>query len=142
MALWAWFLIVAGILVAIEIFTGTFYLLMLALGLLIGSFVSFLTGNLAYALVVAALVAFVSTLLLKKRAKEKKDLSSTDPNIHIDIGNMLTIENWEMNETPIKARVSYRGTMWDAELKTGAKAKPGRFIIREIRANRLVVDNV
>jgi hypothetical protein len=40
-----------------------------------------------------------------------------------------------------KARVMYRGAMWDVELEAGAAAQPGSFIIREVRGNRLIVAN-
>jgi membrane protein implicated in regulation of membrane protease activity len=39
------------------------------------------------------------------------------------------------------ARVSYRGALWDVELLSGADARPGLFVIREVRGNRLIVSN-
>jgi hypothetical protein len=54
----------------------------------------------------------------------------------------LQIKDWTSNagETS-SARTMYRGAMWDVELAHGSTAQPGTFIIKEIRASRLIVAN-
>jgi membrane protein implicated in regulation of membrane protease activity len=134
-----WFTL-AGILVIIEMFTGTFYLLMIAIGLAAGGTTA-LTGVGGNAqLVVAALIGISATTALRrsKLGKDAKSNTARDPNVNLDIGQTLVIDSWNGKMT---ARVMYRGAMWDVELEQGGDAQPGLFVIREVRGNRLIVAN-
>ena len=44
-----------------------------------------------------------------------------------------------MHGNQFMARVPYRGAQWDVELLPGHHARPGSFVIREIRGSRLLV---
>ncbi len=142
---WGLWFAIAGTLVAIEIFTGTFYLLMLAVGCAVGGVCALLGLTIPFQLILASIVGFLATLLLKKTRfnPQNKYAPEHDPNINLDIGKTLTVNEWKsVPNGPNQARVSYRGTMWDVELGNGEQPQSGLFVIREIRSNRLIVGNI
>jgi len=137
----AWFAL-AGILVVLEMFTGTFYLLMVAIGFAAGGVAALAGAGVALQLVVAALAGVIATYGLRRSrwGKTAKRDAQRDPNVNLDIGQMLLVEEWsEANGGAQTARAMYRGAMWDVELEAGSAGRPGRYVIREVRGNRLVV---
>jgi membrane protein implicated in regulation of membrane protease activity len=142
---WIVWLVLAGLLVILELLTGTFYLLMVAIGMAIGGMVA-LGGASLTMQTVAAAVASVAAIgaLLAQRRRHPQGLGSPrgvdpdrDPDLNIDIGQRLRVEDWEGGQ----ARVSYRGAPWDVELAPGAEARPGEFCIVAIKGSRLVLNN-
>ena len=139
---WIVWLGLAGILVVVEMFTGTFYLLLIAIGFAAGGIAAFAGAGAAMQLVVAALFGVIATYGLRnsKWGKTAKRDAQRDPNVNLDIGQTLVVEQWSGNEGGVRTtRVMYRGAMWDVELDAGAIARPGAYVIREVRGNRLVV---
>jgi membrane protein implicated in regulation of membrane protease activity len=141
MADWIMWLVAAGVLVALELFSGTFYLLMIALGALAGALVAALRIDLPGQMLAAALVAVAATVLLRRRrrnAPAKVD-AARDPNVNQDIGQPVQVPQWH-GQT---ARVMYRGALWDVELegqlKPGTVPEAGTFRIIEVRGSRLIV---
>lgn len=129
----------AGILVTAEIFTGTFYLLMIALGALAGGFAGLAGFVFPVQMIVAAIVGAIVTFLLRKSSfgKQRRLPAARDPNVNLDIGQTVYVKQWQGNQ----ARAMYRGALWDIELMSGAEAIAGTFIIREIRGSHLIVAN-
>lgn len=141
MADWITWFVAAGLVVILELFTGTFYLLMIAMGLAAGGLAALMNASSAFQLMLAALVAIVATFILKrsKIGKLYKTNAARDPNVNLDIGQTLFIEQWNQNEGRATARVKYRGAMWDVQLKPGATPQPGVFTIHEIQGSHLIV---
>lgn len=129
----------AGVLVISEIFTGTFYLLMIGLGALVGGVVALAGFAVSVQMVIAAVVGAIATFLLRESslAKPHKLPAARDPNVNLDIGQTVYVEQWQGDH----ARTMYRGAMWDVELMPGAAAVAGTFVIREIRGSHLIVTN-
>ena len=141
---WIGWLILAGIVVIFELFTGTFYLLMISIGLIAGAFAAFAGLNRESQYILAAVVGIAATYALRRSryGKSHKTDSARDPNVNLDIGQTLQIKEWKNNEGEASsARVMYRGAMWDVDLAHGSTAQPGSFIIKEIRGSRLIVAN-
>ena len=137
----AWFGL-AGALVILEMFTGTFYLLMIGVGLAAGGIAALVGVGAALQLAVAAVVGIIATYALRRSRWGKISTSdaSRDPNVNLDIGQTLSVEAWNGEEQGVRtARVMYRGAMWDVELADGASARPGSYVIREVRGSRLIV---
>ena len=65
MAEWMVWLVVAGAVVILELFSGTFYLLMIAIGILAGAAVAYAGGTLEVQLIVAAVVGLLATVTLR-----------------------------------------------------------------------------
>ena len=138
MTSWMLWLALAGALTILELFSGTFYLLMLAVGMLAGALAAFAGATEAVQLLVAAAVGAAATALLRRNRPRRTD-AAHDPNINLDIGQTLHVPHWHADHGT--ARVMYRGAMWDVDLEPGAVPRPGQFVIREIRGSRLIVSN-
>ena len=137
MADWKMWFIVAGVLVIAELFSGTFYELMIALGLVMGGLAALLGWSVSIQILIAAAVAVAATSLLHRSrfgAPSRKD-AGRDPNVNIDIGQRVEVLAWD----GARARVMYRGAPWDVELAPGTAAVAGSFVIVEIRGSCLIV---
>ncbi len=143
MADWMVWLILAGVLIGLEIFTGTFYLLMLGVGFAAGGVAALLGSDKALQFFIAAVFGVLATVLLRKgRIKRLAHNTSSDPNVNLDIGQTITVNEWkELGGGNFTSRAMYRGTMWDVDLMQGAFPNRGVFIIREVRGSRLLVSN-
>ena len=145
MADWTIWLVLAGVTVVLEMFTGTFYLLMIGIGLAAGGLAALtgIPGEEQFA--TAAIVGIIATVALQrsKYGGLSRRNAARDPNVNLDIGQTLRIDTWTAaaDGMPV-SRAMYRGAEWDVELEHGAQAHPGMFVIREIRSNRLIVANV
>lgn len=144
MAVWVMWTVLAVALVILELFTGTFYLLMIAIGLAAGAIMAWLGSETSLQFLVAAVVGVIATYALyhSRLGKFEKPDTGRDPNVNLDIGQTLNVAEWNaVPGGPSSARVMYRGAMWDIELATGASAQAGQFVISEVRGSRLIVTN-
>jgi membrane protein implicated in regulation of membrane protease activity len=132
---------VAGLTVVLELSTGTFYLLMVALGMSAGGLAALAGWDWPWQLVAAAIVAAVAVGILRrsKFGRRIKADVTRDPSANLDIGQRLHVDAWQGDGL---ARVMYRGAEWDIELLPGQAAHAGWFEIREVRGNRLIVTEV
>src|SRR5437763_15532146 len=139
MADWMDWLVAAGALVVLELFTGTFYLLMIAIGLGVGGIVALLGVSVPLQTIAAGVVGVLATGLLHRSrfGRPARHEATRDRNVNLDIGQHLTVPAWHNG----RARVMYRGALWDVELGQGATARPGDFRIVEVQGSRLVVAN-
>jgi membrane protein implicated in regulation of membrane protease activity len=137
MADWINWLVAAGVLVVLELFSGTFYLLMIAIGLCFGALAAWGGMSAPVQTIIAAVVGVIATGLLHRSrfGRPARNNPARDPNVNIDIGQSLTVDQWHGG----KARVMYRGALWDVELGQGAIAEAGRFKIVEVQGSRLIV---
>lgn len=148
MADWMIWFAVACVLVVLEMATGTFYLLMIAIGVAAGGVVALLDMPGTTQCLVAAAVAAVATYALRrsKLGRPEHIDAARDPGINLDIGQALEVGEWRSlpgdgTTTVATTRVMYRGALWDAELASGGTAVPGLFMIQEVQGNRLVLIN-
>lgn len=137
MADWSFWFVAAGVTVILELFSGTFYLLMIAIGLAAAGLAAFGGAGPAAQTLVAAVVGVAATAVLRrsKFGRPTRTDAARDPNVNQDIGQTVHVPQWQDGA----ARVMYRGALWDVELAPGVQASPGAFIIREIRGSRLIV---
>lgn len=126
-----------GMLLIAELLTGTFYLLMIALGCAAAglAYAAGLTG--AAQLAIGAAVAFIAVLLLRRSRFGRRGRRSASGNrdVNLDIGETLQVPDWHEG----RARAMYRGAQWDVELAPGESETAGWYRIHEIRGSRLVV---
>lgn len=138
-------LVLAGILAILEIFSGTFYLLMIAIGAVAGALLAWLGFSNTVQVLIAAVVALVATYILRqsKYGKiQKRSDTARDPNVNLDIGQIVKIDDWTQDAGDhYSARVTYRGAQWDVELETHSDPAPGLFKICAIHGSRLIVAN-
>jgi membrane protein implicated in regulation of membrane protease activity len=135
-----WWLL-AGAAVAIELFTGTFYLLMLAVGMVAAALAAHAGAGTAVQLVVAAVVgsaAVVGWYFIKKRRAGDPSVRSLR-SVNLDVGEVLQIDEWLSDGT---ASVKYRGAQWTVIQRPGNAPTPGAYRVAELVGNRLLVDKV
>jgi membrane protein implicated in regulation of membrane protease activity len=136
-----WWLL-AGVAVAAELVTGTFYLLMLAMGLAAGAIAAYAGfGTVSQLLVAAAVGGGAVFGWYFYRSKSPAPLpASANRDVHIDIGEPVHVERWNADGT---ATVKFRGANWTAILSDPAdSAVTGNFRIREMLGNRLVIEKM
>jgi membrane protein implicated in regulation of membrane protease activity len=139
MQIWMEWLIAAGVLVILELFSGTFYLLMIAIGLGFGALAALAGASGPVQAIVAGIVGVLATGLLHRSrfGKPAKTNAARDHNVNLDIGQRVSVPAWQDG----KARVMYRGALWDVELGQGAMPQAGDFKIVEVQGSRLIVSN-
>lgn len=138
---WQMWLAAAGALVIFEMLSGTFYLLMIAIGLSFGAACAALGGPAGLQMLAAALVGSGATYALRKSKYGKFQShhgAQRNPDVHIDIGQKVTVSEWSDQGPGARARVSYRGAMWSVILMEG-EALPGDFQIVELDGSTLMV---
>jgi membrane protein implicated in regulation of membrane protease activity len=141
---WIVWLLLAGVLVIFELFTGTFYLLMIAIGFAAGALAALLGIANPLQYILATVVGVVATYALRrsKLGKFNQTDAARDRNVNLDIGETLRVEEWQQSgDHRNTARAMYRGAMWDIELAPDTQAQAGLFTIREVRGSRLIVAN-
>lgn len=133
----------AAMLVVLEMFSGTFYLLVLGCSLAVGGLAALAGLALPWQFLAAALVGALGIFALRRSRPQpgRRIDPARDPNINLDIGQGIMVEQWQTVDGVSRARVRYRGAWWDVELAPGALAQPGLFIIREMRGSRLILSN-
>ncbi len=140
----AWW-IACGVLIAIELASGTFYLLMLALGCAAGALAAYLGLGGAMQIATAAVLGGAAVLIGRKLRKTRGPSMPAEANadVHIDIGQTVQVESWDAAGS---ALVKYRGAQWQARLQAGSAqtpqpASPGRYVIRAVEGNCLVLEH-
>jgi membrane protein implicated in regulation of membrane protease activity len=133
-----WWLL-AGSAVALELFTGTFYLLMLAVGLAAGAVAAHMGAGMVAQVVTAAVVgsAAVAACYLVKRRRPSDPSVRAMRSVNLDIGEMIQIDEWQSDGT---ASVRYRGAQWTAIQRPGNAPTPGAYRVAELVGNRLLVE--
>jgi len=128
----------AGVAVAAELTTGTFYLLMVALGLAAAAVAAHLGTAVGAQLVAAAVVGGGATALWHwKRARAPRSAPVRENrDVNLDIGERVHVAAWASDGT---TRVHYRGTTWTARLAPGAAARPGEHRVAAVEGNWLVL---
>jgi len=132
-----WWL-VTGALVAVELVTGTFYLLMLALGAAAGAVAGHLGLPVTAQMVVAALLGGGATVAWHLRRLRQPAPAPADENrdVNLDIGRAVHVEHWAGDGS---ARVSYRGASWAVRFAGSGKPHPGEHVIVALDGNELRV---
>ncbi|HEX6707352.1 MAG TPA: NfeD family protein [Albitalea sp.] len=130
--------VAAGIAVAAELTTGTFYLLMVALGLAAAAIAAHLGLATGLQLVTAAIVGGGATALWHwTHARHPVSLpSERNRDVNLDVGERIEVAAWGADRT---TRVQYRGSTWTARLQADAPAAPGAHRVVAVEGNWLVL---
>jgi membrane protein implicated in regulation of membrane protease activity len=133
-----WWLL-AGTAVAVELVTGTFYLLMLAIGLAAGAIAAHLGAGVAVQLVVGALIgggAVVAWHTVRSR-RPAELAASANRDVNLDVGEVVQVHKWNADGT---APIKYRGAQWTVVHAPGDYPVPGAWRIKEVVGSRFVVE--
>ncbi|TAM89151.1 MAG: NfeD family protein [Candidimonas sp.] len=138
--MWFWFGFAVLALIG-EVMTGTFYLLLFAVGLIAAGVAALLGGALAWQIVAVAVVTLLGLLILRRTGVLKKREVDANRNVdvNLDIGQTVEVEAWSENDM---ARVWYRGAYWQAARAPGTGRQPGTYRIVEIRGSTLYLEPI
>ena len=131
-----------GALIVAELVTGTFYLLMLALGLAAGAVAAHLGLGLVPQMLLAAVVgsgAVIAWHLRQSRLRQSEPPAQANANVNLDIGETVQVSAWNADGT---ADVHYRGARWTAIHRPGVTPTAGAHRVAELVGNRLLVDKL
>jgi membrane protein implicated in regulation of membrane protease activity len=133
--------ILAGVAVGVELITGTFYLLMIALGLAMAAIAAHLGLSMTAQLVAAALVGGGAVALwhktrLDRKVATKQDSATASRDVNMDVGEHIYVQAWRPDGT---ATVKYRGADWTVTLAPGTQATTGNYVVKDVVGNRLVL---
>lgn len=135
-----WWLVV-GLLVAAELVTGTFYLLMLALGAAAGAVGGHLGLALAPQIALAGVVGGgASALWHLFRRKRQGHATGTDT--LLDVGQTVQVAAWQPDGS---TQVHYRGAQWSARLAAHAIVplpQPGTHRITGVQGTQLLLEKL
>jgi membrane protein implicated in regulation of membrane protease activity len=131
--------VIAGVLVVAELATGTFYLLMLALGAAAGAIAAHLGLGFNARLLSAAVVGSgaVAAWHLARRHKPLAAPASANRDVNLDIGQTVDVPAWDGEG---RAQVSYRGATWSVRYTGNGTPQPGLFVICALDGNCLLVE--
>lgn len=135
-----WWLL-TGAAVAVELVTGTFYLLMLAIGLAAAALAAHAGATVKAQLVVAALVGGGAVLIchILRRRRRGDPSARALRSVNLDVGETVQIDAWNEDGT---ASVKYRGASWTAIHRAGVTPAPGPHRVAELVGSRLLVDKL
>ena len=133
-AYWMWW-IGAAALIAAELLTGTFYLLVVGVAVACGGVAAWLGWGAPYQWLTASVLGVVGVVLLE-RWKRGRGRSPSQPGL--DVGQMVRVQSWGPGRT---ARVSYRGSTWDAELAAPDTPQAENMYITETRGSTLILSD-
>src|SRR5512139_3910880 len=125
-----------GALVAVEMATGTFYLLMLALGCAGAALAAHAGLAASWQVVVAALVGGGATAAwhLRRARHPRSAPAEANRDVNLDIGEHVRVDAWAADGT---ASVRYRGATWSAEYAGSGTPAPGEHVIVAVHGSRL-----
>jgi len=132
--------IAGGVLVAVELATGTFYLLMLALGCAAAAVAAHL-GLGGTAQTVTAAVVGGATVVLWHRLRGQRGgeaPAASNPDVNLDIGQPVQVAQWAADGS---AKVSYRGAEWRVRYLGSDAPAAGRYVIRAVEGSCLLLDH-
>jgi membrane protein implicated in regulation of membrane protease activity len=130
--------VAGGALVAAELFSGTFYMLMLALGCAAGALAALAGMGSAAQIVTAAVVGAGTTAVWHYRRARSPRSAPVESNrdANLDIGESIHVPAWEGDGL---ARVSYRGSSWNVQFRGPGTPAPGEHVVVAVQGNRLIV---
>jgi membrane protein implicated in regulation of membrane protease activity len=130
--------VAAGIAVAAELATGTFYLLMMAVGLGAAAIAAHLGLPIAGQLVAAAVAGGGATLALYLRRRRHPGAAPAARNrdMLLDIGQRVQVDAWLADGT---ATVHYRGATWRARTEGSSAPAPGEHVVAAVEGSTLVL---
>ncbi|MDR3159475.1 MAG: hypothetical protein LBU11_10860 [Zoogloeaceae bacterium] len=139
--MWTW-LILAVVLLAVEMTTGTLALLFTSLGALIAALLAYvLPDSLAAQLGVFALASAAGVVVAWRRVQARRASAPADPNASVEeIGQRVEVVS--LPDVQARLRVRYRGSEWAARLANAALAVEIGMLLTVVaqESSTLIVD--
>ncbi len=133
----AWW-VATGVLVAVELTSVTFYLLMLAIGTGAGALAAHLGAPFPAQLVAASLVGGAAVVGWHLQRQRQLALAPAEAKseMNLDTGAPVQVDSWDADG---RARVRYRGSDWTARFAGPGAPEPGHHVIVSSEGSQLVL---
>jgi membrane protein implicated in regulation of membrane protease activity len=130
--------VLAGLLAVTELATGTFYLLMISLGLVAAALAAHAGASAVVQIAVAAVVGGGSTLAwhLYKSKQPSAAKAQANQDVNQDVGAIVQVAQWNADGS---ASIKYRGAQWAVVAADGVSHSPGSFRVKEVVGSCLVL---
>lgn len=139
MPVWIWF-VIAGICLVAELFSGTFYLLIIGIALGLAGLAGLLVTSFLIQLVIVLIASMVGLMIVRNsRLKSNKNKSFTDMDLTLDIGQKIVVDQWHKEGHSYFSEAKYRGANWQISYEGDVPAVPGTYQITGINGNVLQV---
>ncbi|MBP6019815.1 MAG: NfeD family protein [Burkholderiaceae bacterium] len=134
--MWLWFG-VAALFLLMEMATGTFYLLLVALGLVASGTATYAGLSLVWQIISGLVVSLIGLVVLHHYRKSKGYVpTQSDADVVQDIGQSVIVDAWDENGM---ARVFYRGAHWSARIDADQPVQPGEHYIQAVQGLTLIL---
>jgi membrane protein implicated in regulation of membrane protease activity len=133
-AYWIWWAM-GGVLVAVELLTGTIYLLAVGVAFAAGGVAAWLGASHAAQLLAASVVGVVGVFAAHRWRRTR---APGTPDASYDVGQPVQVRGWQPDGT---ARVSYRGTLWSAVPESPDTPRAETMYVVGMRGTSLVVSD-
>jgi membrane protein implicated in regulation of membrane protease activity len=134
--MWVWFS-VAALFLLLEMATGTFYLLLVALGLVASGTAAYAGLSLVWQIISGGVVSLIGLMVLHRHRQSKGHMpTQSNPNVVQDIGQSVIVNAWDGNG---QAKVLYRGANWSARIDVDHPARPGEHYIQTVQGLTLIL---
>ena len=129
---WMWW--IAGvILIGAELVTGTFYLFAAGVACVLGGLIAWAGASLEVQLLVTAVLAVAGTLIAHRLRVRR---ATPPPLPSLDVGQSVQVQIWHQDGS---ARVTYRGTQWNARLERPDGARERTMYIVGTQGSTLIL---
>jgi membrane protein implicated in regulation of membrane protease activity len=133
-----WWVATGAVIIA-ELMTGTFYLLMISLGLAAAALAAYAGTAMSAQIIVAAVVGGGATAAWHFLKTKQPGTAPAQANrdVNLDIGETLHINAWNADGS---AQVKYRGAQWNVAAAPGVVHTAGSYRVKEVLGSRLIVE--
>lgn len=130
-----WFLLALTMLAA-EMATGTFYLLVLAVALGAGGLAALTGLALPAQITLSAVIGVIGTLILRR---SKISRTAPNENQNLDIGQSVRVMHIREDGS---LRVAYRGAEWEAQLASADTPHDQTLFIQSMQGSKLILSHI
>ena len=134
--MWFWFG-AAAVFLLLEMATGTFYLLLVALGLVASGMAAYADSSLTWQIISGLVVSLMGLIVLHRYRQSKGYVpTQSNPDVVQDIGQSVTVNAWDESG---QASVFYRGAAWSARIDVDQAMRPGEHYIQAVQGLTLIL---
>lgn len=134
--MWFWFG-AAALFLLLEMATGTFYLLLIALGLMASGTAAYAGLSLVWQIISGLVVSLIGLVVLHHYRQSKGHVATqSNRNVVQDIGQSVIVDAWDENG---QVSVIYRGASWSARIDADQPALPGEHYIQAVQGLTLIL---
>ncbi|NYT45557.1 NfeD family protein [Alcaligenaceae bacterium] len=134
--MWFWFG-AAALFLLLELGTGTFYLLLVSLGMVASGTAAYAGLSLIWQIASGLFVSLVGLVVLHGFRRSKGYVpTQSNANVVQDVGQHVMVDAWDESR---QINVFYRGANWTARLDADQAAQPGEHYIHSVQGLTLVL---